>query len=135
MLDARYLALATAFVLVFSGGTLADGNAAKGKKVFKKCTACHSLQAGKKKTGPSLAGVLGSKAGSVSGYKYSASLRKAGDKGLTWKEETLEGYLANPKKFVRKYLGDGKAKSKMVFKLKKDDDRDNVIAFLAKQGN
>ena len=51
-------------------------------------------------------------------------------KGLTWDEESLNKYVADPKNFLRDYLDDKKARSKMSFKLKKDGDRENVIAFL-----
>ncbi len=68
VLTAMALILTTALA---SGSALAEGDAAKGKKVFKKCKACHSLQAGKKKIGPDLAELFGRKAGSVDGLKYS----------------------------------------------------------------
>ncbi len=109
---------------------LAAGDAAKGEKVFKKCKACHSLKAGKNKVGPSLAGVVGRKAGAAAKYKYSKSMKAAGAKGLVWNDETLDGYLKNPTKFLRSYLDDSKAKSKMALKLKKEDDRENIAAFL-----
>ncbi len=109
---------------------LAAGDAAKGEKVFKKCKACHSLKAGKNKVGPSLAGVVGRKAGSAAKYKFSKSMKAAGAKGLVWNDETLDGYLKNPTKVLRSYLDDSKAKSKMSLKLKKGADRENVAAFL-----
>ncbi len=127
----RFLPLFLGLALAVSAGqALAAGDAGKGEKVFKKCKACHSLKAGKNKVGPSLAGIVGRKAGSAAKYKYSKSMKAAGAKGLTWDEESLEKYLANPKTYLRDYLGDKKAKSKMSFKLKKDGDRDNVVAFL-----
>ncbi len=109
---------------------LAAGDAAKGEKVFKKCKACHSLKAGKNKVGPSLAGVVGRKAGTAAKYRYSKSMKAAGAKGLVWNDETLDGYLENQTKFLRSYLDDSKAKSKMALKLKKGADRENVAAFL-----
>lgn len=129
MMNTRILALAIGLAFGLGSGT-AFADAAAGEKVFKKCKSCHSLDAGKNKVGPSLAAVIGRKAGSVSGYKYSASLKAAGDKGLAWDEESLESFLKNPKTYLRVYLGDKKAKSKMVYKLKKDKDRDNIIAYL-----
>ncbi len=109
---------------------LAAGDAAKGEKVFKKCKACHSLKAGKNKVGPSLAGVVGRKAGTAAKYKYSKSMKAAGAKGLVWNDETMGKYLENPTKFLRSYLDNSKAKSKMALKLKKGADRENVAAFL-----
>ena len=59
MKSIRLSAILLATVLaVASGSALAEGDAEKGKKVFKKCKACHSLVAGKKKIGPSLYGVF-----------------------------------------------------------------------------
>ena len=107
------------------------GDAAKGEKVFRKCAACHAVGEGaKNKVGPMLTGVFGRQAGSVEGYKYGKSIVKAGETGLVWTEEELFAYLKNPKKYLRKRLDDKKAKSKMPFKLKKDGQRADVIAYL-----
>ena len=127
----RFLPLFLGLALAVSAGqALAAGDAGKGEKVFKKCKACHSLDAGKNKVGPSLAGIVGRKAGGAAKYTYSKGMKAAAAKGLTWDEESLNKYISNPKNFLREYLGDKKAKSKMTFKLKKDGDRDNVVAFL-----
>ena len=48
-----------------------------------------------------------------------------------WTEENMIEYLADPKKFMRKVTGNKKAKSKMVFKLKKEDERQDVTAYMA----
>jgi cytochrome c len=106
-------------------GSHSAGDAAKGEKVFKKCKACHVVEEGKNKTGPSLYGVVGRAAGSVEGYKYSKAM--AGS-GLVWDAETLDAYLTNPKKYLKG--------TKMAFAgLKKEKDRANVIAYLATTGN
>jgi cytochrome c len=98
----------------------ADGDADKGKKVFVKCMACHTVEAGKNKVGPSLHGIIGRKSGSVEGFTYSDAMKNA---NLTWDEATLDTYLTNPKKEV--------PGNKMAFPgLPKPDDRANVIAYL-----
>lgn len=131
MTISKLLAMAvTSAVLAFGGPALADGDAVKGKKVFKKCAACHSLEAGKKKVGPDMAGIIGRKAATVEGYKYSKSFVALGETGLTWDETELMVYLENPKKYVQDKLGDKKAKTKMVLKVKKEDQRKDVIAYL-----
>ena len=67
-----------------------------GHDLFKEqCTACHALDSNK--YGPKLGGVFGRRAGTVSGYDYSAALRSA---GLTWSADNLNRWLASPKKFV-----------------------------------
>lgn len=103
---------------------IAGGDAVRGKKVFNKCKACHSIKAGKHKIGPSLAGVIGRKSGTAKGFKRYKGLKGA---DWTWDEETLDEYLTNPKLFVKSR---NKRKSAMMLKLKKKRDRDNVIAYL-----
>ena len=112
---------AAAFVATgFAAAAHADGDAVKGKKVFAKCMACHTLEAGKNKVGPSLHGIIGRKSGSVEGFTYSDAMKNS---NLTWDEATLDKYLTNPKAEV--------AGNKMAFPgLPKPDDRANVIAYL-----
>ena len=101
----------------------AEGDAAKGKKVFNKCKACHFADKKKNKVGPYLVGVFGRKAASVEGFKYSKAMKAKGEEGLVWNEENLDKYLTAPKKFV--------PGNKMAFAgLKKAEDRANVIAYL-----
>ena len=115
------MVLATIF---FAGSAIASGDAAKGKKVFKKCIACHALKEGKNKTGPSLAGIVGKKAGTVSGFKKYKGLKGA---DWVWDEKNLDGWLKNPKKWLKAKNG---KKSRMVYKLKKAKDRANLIEYL-----
>ncbi len=113
------LALVTATALM-SGAALAAGDAAKGKKVYNKCKACHSLKAGKNKIGPSLHGIIGRASASEDGFKYSKAMKGA---NLTWDEETLQKYLTKPKKFL--------PGTKMAFPgLKKEKQRDDLLAYL-----
>jgi cytochrome c len=108
----------------FGSPALAEGDAAAGEKVFKKCKACHSLEEGKKKVGPSLFGVMGKPAGAVDGFKYSKAMLAS---GLTWDDETLAKYLTKPKALV--------PKTKMSFAgLKKEADVANVIAYMKANG-
>ncbi|MCS3727341.1 copper-containing nitrite reductase [Bradyrhizobium betae] len=100
------------------------GDAGAGRLVFRKCQACHSLEAGKNMLGPSLAGVVGRKSGSEPGYNYSPAMKQA---SLIWDAQTLNRYLDDPAKVV--------PGNKMPFPgLKTDHDRADVIAFLAASG-
>ena len=97
------------------------GDAAKGEKVYKKCKSCHLVDKEKHKTGPHLVNLFGREAGSAEGYKKYSKAMKAS--GIVWNEETLDGYLAAPKKYVKG--------TRMAFAgLKKEKDRANVIAYL-----
>jgi cytochrome c len=64
---------------------------ASGDKMFgQQCGACHSATPGETRVGPSLAGVVGRKAGTVAGYQYSAALKKSGQ---TWNAASLDKWL------------------------------------------
>ena len=109
-------------ILIFSIANAADP--VNGKKVFKKCAACHSLQEGKNKIGPPLNNLLGRKAGSVEGYKYSKAMKNS---GVVWDEESLDKFLTKPRKFI--------PKTKMSFRgIKKKSLRDDLVLFLKNNG-
>jgi cytochrome c len=108
--------------VALAGPALADGDAAKGEKVFNKCKACHTVEAGKNKVGPSLHNIIGRAAGAVEGFKYSKGMAEFGA-SHSWDEDTLSSYLEKPKDVV--------PGTKMAFVgLKKEDDREDVIAYL-----
>ena len=104
------------------------GDAAAGKKVFNKCKACHGIdEGGKNKLGPNLWNIVGSPIAAKEGYKYSkAMVAYAGEAG-NWNDENLDIWLKKPKDLVRK--------TKMIFPgLKKEADRQNIIAYLKANG-
>jgi cytochrome c len=111
-------------LIVASSLAMAEGDPAKGAKVFKKCKVCHTLQeGGKHKRGPNLYDLFGRTSGTADEFKYSDAVREA---GVVWGAETLDSWLTNPKTFI--------PKNKMPFKgLKKADDRQNVISYLAQE--
>ncbi len=115
--------LATTISLTLSGAAFAQDahEAEEGQKIFKRtCFTCHTSEAGKNKVGPSLFGVVGRKSGSATGFAYSNAMKEA---NVTWSDETLDKYLADPKDFV--------PKNKMAFAgVKKDEDLVNIIAYL-----
>ena len=115
------VSLALAFATAMGASAAhADGDAANGEKIFAKCKACHTVEAGKNKVGPSLAGVVGRKAGTAEGFNYSDAMKNS---GLTWDEATLNTYLTGPKKLV--------PGTKMAFPgLPNEQDRLDVIAYL-----
>jgi cytochrome c len=113
-----------------------------GAKTFKQCQTCHTItdDAGNRisgngaKIGPNLYGVVGRQAGSLEGFKYGASIKAAGEKGLIWDEEQLASYAGDPSKFLKAYLDDPKAKGNMSFKLRKAEDAENVATYLKSVG-
>jgi cytochrome c len=114
---------AAAAALMFATPAMAEGDAAKGEKVFLKCKACHENEKGVNKVGPTLKGVVGRKAASVEGYKYSEAMIAKGAEGIVWDEATLAVYLPDPKAFV--------PKTKMAFAgLKKPEEVADIIAYL-----
>ncbi len=116
----KILAIAACLAASLPMTAQAAGDAQKGMQVFKQCALCHTNEAGKNKIGPSLFGVVGRKAGSVSNFNYSDSMKSFGQ---TWTPQELDTYLTDPRKLV--------TGTKMIFPgLKKEDDRQNVIAYL-----
>jgi cytochrome c2 len=116
----KFLAIAFGLALSLSSASASAADVKAGKKIFNKCKACHSLVAGTKKVGPSLHGVLGNNAGQMAKFKYSKAMKKA---DITWDDKSLDAFLTKPKKFLKG--------TKMSFAgLKKQKDRDNVIAYI-----
>jgi len=127
--------LATAIVGLLALPVHAEGDAEAGKKTFNKCKSCHLIadpdgevivKGGK--TGPNLYGIAGRTAGTVEGFKYGDSIVEAGENGLVWDETTFVSYAQDPKAFLKDYLGETSAKSKMTFKLKKGGE--DVYAYI-----
>lgn len=91
-------ALAAVAVVPPAMARAAEGNAATGRVLFvRQCGLCHSPRAGEVLTAPSLAGVVGRKAGSVKGFSYSSALKGWGRR---WDAPLLDAYIANPGKVV-----------------------------------
>jgi cytochrome c len=99
----------------------AVADAAAGEGEFRPCSACHALEPGDNRTGPTLAGVVGRPVDSVEGYDYSGALEQVAD---VWSPENLNAFLTDP---------DGYAPgTKMNFNgIRAVEDRANLIAYLA----
>ncbi len=97
-------------------------DAAAGEAAFRRiCAVCHNpTPDGPAKLGPSLFRVVGRKAGTLDGYRFSAAKR---DPDLFWTAERLDPYLANPREFMP-------GTSMAYAGLKNDAERANVIAYL-----
>ena len=102
---------------------MALGDLTHGEKVFKKCSACHSIEAGGgNKIGPALYNVVGRKIAAVQDYKYSKALVEY---KKNWSFEELNGFLIKPQKWIKG--------TKMAYAgLRKEKDRASVILYLNK---
>jgi cytochrome c len=70
--------------------------------LFKPCAGCHEIGPGAaNKIGPHLDKLVGRKAGTVDGFKYSAAMKAAGEGGLVWDAKTLDAYIAKPRDFIK----------------------------------
>ena len=112
------------------------GDATVGEKEFRKCKACHMIQspAGEDivkggATGPNLYGIVGRPAASQEDYKYSEALVALKDAGEVWTVEDLAAYVTDPNKYVQEKTGDSSARTKMTFKLNKNQA--DIAAYLA----
>lgn len=117
-------ATTVALLTVLAFPVLAEGDAAKGKKVFNKCKACHAVgENAKNKIGPILNGIVDTAAGQNPDFKYSKALIEAADAGLIWDAEALSAFLTKPSDFLKG--------TKMSFAgIRKESDIENIIAYL-----
>lgn len=92
-----------------------------GQEFFEQhCAACHSVEPDDNEVGPSLAGVVGRKAGSAAGFDYSPALKAW---GKAWTPAQLDQYLAGPQKLV--------PGTRMAMTVPAADQRQAIIAYLA----
>lgn len=120
MLKMTTLSFAAAILLGTAAPAFAEGDAAEGEKVFRKCQACHVVNKGVNRVGPSLYGVIDRPAGTAEGFKYSKAMAES---GITWTEDQINAYLENPRGVVKG--------TRMAFAgLKDEQDRLDVIAYI-----
>jgi cytochrome c len=112
----------SALLLFATTPAFAAGTALIGATTFKaRCAACHSADAAKPKiSAPTLAGVVGRKAGSLPQARYSPAMKAS---GLVWTATNLDKYLADPRSVV--------SGTSMLVKISNPQDRADVIAYLA----
>ena len=118
-----------------------QGDAAAGEEQFnRQCVACHVVQdtetdeilAGRNgQVGPNLYGLAGRTMGSVEGFSYSDALAQMGENGEIWTEEAFVGYVQDPTGWLREELDDRRARGKMAYKVRSEEDALNLYAFLA----
>ena len=126
-----------------SAGDVSAGDVSAGERAYYlNCQSCHVVADDEGKViagrhtpiGPNLYSMIGRRAATVKGFRYSKSLIAAGEAGLVWDEESFVAYCMDPNGFVRKYLDDGSARSTMTFMLRDSEDALNLFAYLASVG-
>ena len=89
------------------------------------CRTCHSIREGDNRLGPSLYGIVGKKAGTVSGYDSSPAMQQS---GVVWDEENLDKFITDPEQVVH-----GNA-MKPFGGISSEDERQKIISHLKSAG-
>jgi cytochrome c len=135
----KYLTLAAGLALT-AAPAFAEGDVAAGEEAFnRQCVSCHVIVsdtgeeiAGRgSETGPNLYGVVGRTPGSYPDFEYGDDMIAYGETGVVWEEATLVAYLQDPTDFLREALDDRRARGKMAFQVRDEEDAINIYAYLA----
>ncbi|MCX7301609.1 MAG: c-type cytochrome [Rhodobacterales bacterium] len=137
----KHLTLAAAMALLSAPAfaqVSTQGDAAAGEEVFaRNCVACHVVQNGDEvlagrnsKTGPNLYQMPGRTPGTYEGFEYGDSMIAFGATGAVWDEAHFVAYVQDPTGYLREQLDDNRARGKMAFQLRKEEDAYNVYAYL-----
>ncbi len=134
-------ALAVLSAPVFADGHAAtQGDAAAGEEQFKRqCVACHvvadasgEVLAGRNaRTGPNLFGIAGRQLGAAEGYRYGDAIVELGETGAVWTEESFVDYVQDPTGWLRETLDDRRARGKMAYQVRQEDQAYDLYAYLA----
>ncbi|MBR2574121.1 MAG: c-type cytochrome [Loktanella sp.] len=116
------------------------GDAANGEEQFnRQCVACHivadadgNVLAGRNsRTGPNQYGLVGRAIGSAEDFSYSDGLVALGEAGEVWNEENFVGYVQDPTGWLREKLEDRRARGKMAYQVRAEQDAYDLYAYLA----
>jgi cytochrome c len=134
----KYLTLAAAMALMSAPAFAQD--AAAGQEQFERqCVACHvvvndageTLAGRNAKTGPNLYGVIGRTPGTYPDFEYGDAIVAYGATGVVWDEESFVGYIQDPTDFLRTALDDRRARGKMAFQVRDEQQARDIYAYLA----
>lgn len=137
------IAFAALAAPAFAEGHAASGDAAAGEDAYnRQCASCHiaadadgNVLAGRNgRSGPNLYGIAGGTPGSGD-FRYGASLVAYGETGAVWTEENFVAYVMDPTGFLREALDDSRARAKMAYRVRSEEDAVNLYAYLAQFGD
>lgn len=134
----KHLTLAAVMALM-SAPAIAQDAAAGQEQFERQCVACHvvvneageTLAGRNAKTGPNLYGVIGRTPGTYPDFDYGDGMVAYGATGVVWDEETFVGYVQNPTDFLRTALDDRRARGKMAFQVRDEQQARDIYAYLA----
>lgn len=113
--------------VLLAAGQASAQDVKRGEKLFADCRACHTIDPGTlnvNHVGPSLVGLIGRKAATLDGYRFSPAMKRS---NITWDKNTLAAFIADPQQAVpanrMPYAGMPDAK-----------DVSDLIAYLAQAG-
>ncbi|WP_322890965.1 MULTISPECIES: cytochrome C [unclassified Yoonia] len=116
------------------------GDAANGEEQFnRQCVACHivaddagNVLAGRNsRTGPNQYALVGRAIGSAEDFNYSDGLVALGEAGEVWNEENFVGYVQDPTGWLREKLDDRRARGRMAYQVRAEQDAYDLYAYLA----
>ena len=134
----KHLTLSAVMALMSAPAIAQD--AAAGQEHFERqCVACHvivndageTLAGRNAKTGPNLYGVIGRTPGTYPDFAYGDALVAYGATGAVWGEENFLAYVQDPTDFLRTSLDDRRARGKMAFQVRDEQEARDLYAYLS----
>ena len=118
----------------------AQGDVAAGEEQFnRQCVAFHVVRNGagdvlagrSAKSGPNLYGLAGGPVGAQDGFRYGDSILEVAATGAVWDEESFVAYVQDPTEWLRTTLDDRRARSKMAYKVRDEQQAADIYAYIA----
>ncbi len=137
---AAVMAVLSAPAFAESHAMAPTGDAANGEAQFaRQCVACHVVQneagdvlAGRNaQTGPNLYGIAGRQLGAIEDFRYSDAIIALGEEGVVYDEENFVGYVQDPTGWLREMTEDRRARGKMAYQVRSEDDARDLYAYIA----
>ena len=123
----RMMGIVAGFALFLGAAGAQASDAVRGEEVFRsQCAACHSLEEGRHRSGPSLHGIWGAPIGGANGFRYSTAFEEKSQTGAIWDEQAMDAFVERPRRFIKR--------NRMAYRGVRDEaDRADLLAFLKTQ--